>query len=124
MVLVLNICYSYFALPVLDSCYSTLKTSLLVPALPLRVWDFDINESFLVEEVTIQTDLDLTRTPCPVNPENSERWTREQREIAASATVVTSLEDLRTKVNASYIHFIILIVWPGDRVPCWGCQAV
>ncbi|KAJ7844348.1 hypothetical protein B0H14DRAFT_2585208 [Mycena olivaceomarginata] len=90
----------YFALPALNSCYSTLETSLLVPALPLHVWDFDINESFLAEEVTIQTDLDLTRTPCPVNPENSERWTREQREIAASATVVTSLEDLRTQAAA------------------------
>ncbi|KAJ7797849.1 hypothetical protein B0H14DRAFT_2618501 [Mycena olivaceomarginata] len=41
----------YFALPALNSCYSTLETSLLVPALPLHVWDFDINESFLAEEV-------------------------------------------------------------------------
>ncbi|KAJ7810381.1 hypothetical protein B0H14DRAFT_3480733 [Mycena olivaceomarginata] len=44
--------YNYFALPALDSCYSTLETSLLVPALPLRVWDFDIDESFLAEEAT------------------------------------------------------------------------
>ncbi|KAJ7817090.1 hypothetical protein B0H14DRAFT_3474850 [Mycena olivaceomarginata] len=44
--------YNYFALPALDSCYSILETSLLVPALPLRVWDFDIDESFLAEEAT------------------------------------------------------------------------
>lgn len=53
----------------------------------------------IAETIELTTPLDLKPTPCPVNPENSERWTAKERDSACQALEPGSLEDLEELVS-------------------------
>ena len=91
-----------------------LEKSVLIPTLPLRLHDLDLDDDCVAEEVIIRTDLDMSLTPCPVDESNSGPWTDGQRLIAKNAYEVEDVDDFRqcvscffgflTCINTHFIH--------------------
>ncbi|KAJ7083293.1 hypothetical protein B0H15DRAFT_802778 [Mycena belliarum] len=91
--------FNYFQLPPLAQCWDALKNPIHSPVLPLTLDNMNITEECVLEEITIKTELDLKETPCPVNPENSDSWTKSERTKAAAAPMAESIDDLRNKLD-------------------------
>jgi hypothetical protein len=89
----------YFAVPDLDPCWAALEDPLLAPQLPLLANDLEFSDDCVAEEITIQTSLNLKQTVCPVNPENSESFTKCEREKAGKAKVVDSIPQLKDEAS-------------------------
>ncbi|KAK7032936.1 hypothetical protein R3P38DRAFT_2773432 [Favolaschia claudopus] len=76
-----------------------LTDSLPAPQLPLAIEDFEIDESCVAEEIVIKTGFILEKNPRSVDPENREQYSKDEREKAANAYVVQSVEDLGEKAS-------------------------
>ncbi|KAJ7272360.1 hypothetical protein C8J57DRAFT_1507215 [Mycena rebaudengoi] len=91
---------SFLPLPPQDKAWAALDNPMLCPAPPNLLNSPEPSEAWVAEEIVITAAIDLKATPCPVNPDNSQAFTKAERAKASKAPVARDLADLAERLKS------------------------